>query len=181
MFYDAARRDFVVVWASTIAGRFPETLGSGERTNNHRLYWFRTRDFRTISKTSLFYDPGFLVIDGALFHHEGRYAMVVKNETAKPPAKNLFLTFAQSLEGPWSKPSEPISGQDWAEGPTPLNIGGAWYIYFDKYRNKRYGAIRSTDLRAWEDITERIVFPEGARHGTVFRAPRAVLTKLSAN
>lgn len=178
LFYDAASRDFVIVWASTIQGRFQGTLGLGNKEYNHRQYVMRTRDFRTFTQPALFYDPGFIVIDAALFRDGNRYAMVAKNETANPPAKYLFLTFADSLEGPWTKPSDSVSGKEWAEGPAPVRIGGHWVIYFDKYRDHRYGAIRSRDLRQWEDISDRIEFPKGIRHGTAFRAPRAIVEKL---
>ena len=178
LFYDEAAGEFVIVWASTIRGRFPETLGTGSGENNHRQYAIRTRDFQAFGKPALIYDPGFMVIDAAVFRVEGRYAMVVKNETLKPPAKYLFLTFARSLDGPWSPPSQPISGVEWAEGPSPIRIGDAWHIYFDKYRQRRYGAVRSKDLKQWEDITEGLSFPAGARHGTVFRAPRHVVEPL---
>jgi hypothetical protein len=178
IFFDEPGGEFVIVWASTIEGRFPETLGTGNRDLNHRQYAIRTRDFQRFTDAALFYDPGFIVIDTAIFRPDGRYAMVVKNETLKPEAKYLFLTFADSLDGPWSAPSERISGPQWAEGPSPIRIGDAWYIYFDKYRDKRYGAIRSRDLHSWEDITGQTVFPAGARHGTAFRAPRAVVEGL---
>lgn len=188
IYYDAPAKEFLIVWASTIKGRFPETLGTGNRDLNHRLYATRTRDFRTFTPTKLFYDPGFIVIDAAIFPERlggparlagsKRYAMVVKNETLKPEAKNLFLTFADSLNGPWTTPTEPISGKDWAEGPSPIRIGGEWIIYFDKYRNHRYGAVRSRDGKTWSDITDQIVFPQGARHGTAFHAPRAVIDAL---
>lgn len=185
IFYDEQQQEFVVVWASTIRGRFPETAATGEKDRNHRLYAFRTKDFQQIGASELFYDPGFLVIDAAIFEprpkRDGpkRYAMVVKNETRFPPAKNLFLTYAPSLRGPWSAPSSPISGEEWAEGPTPVRIGDQWYIYFDKYRLGRYGAIRSKDLEHWEDLTDQCVFPEGMRHGTAFHAPQSIIDALN--
>lgn len=177
-FYDVSSREFLVAWASTIRGRFSETAGKAGKEYNHRLYAFRTRDFQSIGATELFYNPGFIVIDGAIFRDGNRYAMVVKNETLTPPAKHLVLTFADSLRGPWSPPGEPISGPDWAEGPSPIRIGGMWYIYFDKYTKKRYGAIRSGDLKTWEDVTPLVDFPQGVRHGTAFRAPREVVDGL---
>ena len=178
VFYDDASGEFVIVWASTISGRFPETAGAGSGANNHRLYVIRTRDFETFSGPELQYDPGFMVIDGAVFKAGERYAMVAKNETQNPPAKYLFLTYAATATGPWSPAGPPISGEEWAEGPSPVRIGDAWYIYFDKYRQKRYGAIRSKDLESWEDISEVVSFPEGVRHGTVFRAQREIVERL---
>ncbi len=180
IYYDDPSGEFVIVWASTIQGRFPETQGAGSGDYNHRQYVIRTRDFNTFSKAKLFYDPGFQVIDAALFRSGGSFFMVVKNETLKPPAKYLFLTSAPALDGPWSPPGPSISGPEWAEGASPIRIGEFWHIYFDKYRQKRYGAIRSQNLRNWEDITDKVVFPEGARHGTVFRAPREVVERLRA-
>ncbi len=179
LYYDAPSKEWIILWASTIQGRFPGTLGTGSRDNNHRLYAIRTRDFRTFSKPALFYDPGFMVIDGALFHTGRRYAMVMKNETLTPPAKYLFLTYADELGGPWSKPGPSISGEQWAEGPSAIRTGGFWYIYFDKYRENKYGAIRSKDLEHWEDVTPLIHMPAGIRHGTVFRAPRAIVDALA--
>ncbi len=172
------RGEFLVVWASTVKGKFPETAGAGNRDYNHRLYSFRTKDFVTIGKPELFYDPGFQVIDGAVFQAGSRYAMVAKNETLKPEAKYLFMAFAPTPQGPWSQAGPSISGKEWAEGPAPVRMGAYWYVYFDKYRDHRYGVIRSKDLVTWEDLSGRLSFPEGARHGTAFRAPRSVLRAL---
>jgi beta-xylosidase len=178
VFYDAAKKEFLVVWASTVTGKFTETQEGGERGYNHRLYAFRTADFRAIGATRLFYDPGFSVIDAAIVRDGKRYIMVVKNETAKPPAKYLFTTTAASLDGPWAKPSPSITGKEWSEGPSPVRVGNYWYIYFDLYRQKRYGALRSVDFVTWEDVSDRVRFPDGVRHGTAFYAPAAIADKL---
>ena len=178
IFYDSASREFLVVWASTITGKFPETAPTGERGYNHRLYAFRTRDFKQIGPTKLFYNPGFSVIDAAIVRNGSRYVMVAKNETANPPAKFLFTVSAASLDGPWTPPSPQISPKEWSEGPAPVRVGDAWLVYFDLYRQHRYGALRSTDLVTWEDVSARLQFPAGARHGTAFHAPRAVVDKL---
>jgi hypothetical protein len=105
--------------------------------------------------------------------------MIAKNETLNPPAKYLFASFASTLKGPWSKPTESISGVEWAEGATVVRIMDAWHVYFDKYRNKRYGVIRSKDLKTWEDLTDKLYFPAGARHGTAFWAPSKIVEKLN--
>lgn len=57
--------------------------------------------------------------------------------------------------------------------------GDALYIYFDKYRNHRYGAVVSYDHgQTWEDISDRVTFPEGIRHGTAFKVSKKVLKQL---
>ena len=178
LFYERPRREFVIVWASTIEGRFPETAGKGNRNLNHRLYAVRTKNFQKFTPTQLFYDPGFMVIDAAIFQQAGQYVMTVKNETLTPPAKYVFVTSAPSLAGPWTKPGPSITGEEWAEGPSPVEIDGYWYVYFDRYRQKKYGAVRSRDLVSWEDVSERVSMPAGVRHGTVFRAPAKVVDLL---
>ena len=178
LFYDAPSRQYLIVWASTVKGRFPETAAQGNRDYNHRLYVIRTHDFQNFTAPELFFDPGFQVIDGAIFRHGRRYVIVAKNETLKPEAKYLFLSFADSLAGPWSKASASISGKEWAEGPTPVRLGGWWHIYFDKYRDHRYGIIRSRDLEHWEDLSPKLEFPAGARHGTVLAVPAAIVKQL---
>lgn len=38
------------------------------------------------------------------------------------------------------------------------------------------GAVRSKDLKNWEDISDQISFPEGTRHGSVFKvSPQIVM------
>ena len=37
-----------------------------------------------------------------------------------------------------------------------------YYIYFDQYTNPRYyGAIKSTDRKAWQDVSPALTFPKG--------------------
>ena len=51
-------------------------------------------------------------------------------------------------------------------------------VYFDKYTEKKYGAVTSMDLVNWEDISDKVSFPAGARHGTVIEVDEKVLEGL---
>ncbi|MBP9746016.1 MAG: glycosyl hydrolase, partial [Saprospiraceae bacterium] len=62
----------------------------------------------------------------------------------------------------------PITGHYWAEGPSAIKVGDDWVVYFDKYTEHKYGAVTSNDLIHWTDISEKVSFPGGTRHGTVF-------------
>jgi hypothetical protein len=42
------------------------------------------------------------------------------------------------------------------------------------------GAVRSSDLENWEDISGQIHFPEGTRHGTVLKVKESVLENLKS-
>ena len=168
LYYDAAQQLYMIYWASTIPGRFPTTDSSSESKYNHRMYYTTTRDFKDFTPAAVLYDHGFSVIDATIQHINGQYVMFLKDETRFPePEKNIRIATSDQLTGPYTPPSEPITG-DWVEGPTALHTPAGWILYFDKYRDHHMGAIRSGDLQQWEDITEQLHFPEDTRHGTVF-------------
>lgn len=164
--YDDVKKDYMIYWATTIPGRFPQTDSGGD--NNHRIYYVTTKNFKNYSKATLLYDQGFNVIDATIRRNGKQYVMFLKDETKKPVQKNLHVAFSNTLEGGYGKPSAPVTGNYWAEGTTAIKIGDEWIIYFDKYTQHKYGAVSSTDLKTWTDISEKISFPKGVRHGTVF-------------
>lgn len=183
VYYDKRNNLFYIIWASTILGKFPELRTSvNEKGLNHRQYFVTTKDFVTFSETKLFFDPGFSVIDGTIIKKGSTYWFIVKNENSAPAEKNLRVTFSKDLKKGFPiNVSENISGNDWAEGPTPLRIGKYVYVYFDKYRDKKYGAIRSKDGKIWEDISSEVSFPKGVRHGTTFKVSEKVFNFILEN
>ena len=174
LFYDDERRQFMVIWASCVPGRFPD--GQEDHKNNHRLYYMTTRDFKTFSKARLFYEPGFSAIDATLVKRgKGDYVMVVKDNTR--PMRNIKVAFATSPYGPWSAASEPFT-ESFTEGPSTAKVGDWWYIYYDSYRHKIYGAHRTKDFKTFQDQTGTVCFPAGHKHGTVFMAPEELVEGL---
>ena len=125
LFYDNVKRQFLIVWASCVPGRFPD--GQEDHLNNHRLYYMTTRDFKTFSKAQLFYEPGFSVIDATIVASAsalgGSYVMILKDNTR--PMRNLKVAFASSPYGPWSAASEPCT-ESFTEGPSTAKLGD-WY------------------------------------------------------
>ena len=184
--YDDKRGEFLVFWASTVPGKFAETAGSSEQKYNHRMYYTTTKDFATFAPTQLFYDPGFSVIDATFVKANGRNYLIVKDETVKPARKYLQIAEAPDLRGPFKPLSSPITPQGlWVEGPTAIQAGQDVIMYFDAYTTKHYGALRSRDMKHWENVTDKMHFPdEGTpvrmRHGTVITVSQEVLAKLRA-
>ena len=176
--YDKKEKQFLIFWATTIPGRFPDSEKGGDGGYNHRMYLTTTKDFESLTETRLFYDKGFNVIDATIASTGKQYTMFLKDETRNPPQKNIRVATSKNLYGPYSAPSEPITGKYWAEGPTPVKVNGAWVVYFDKYTEKKYGAVTSKDLVNWEDISDKVSFPAGARHGTVIEVDEKVLEGL---
>ncbi len=178
IYYDHDTREFMIYWATTIEGRFPDTEKSGGNDYNHRMYYTTTPDFSTFSETRLLYDQGFNVIDAVIKKHKDEYVMFLKDETKVPVAeKNIRIAKSANLTKGYSKPSDPIT-VNWVEGPTVTKIAGAWVVFFDMYTKHRMGAVKSTDLTEWEDISDQVRFPEGTRHGTVFKVRESILENL---
>lgn len=183
--HDAARGHFLILWASTIPGRFPQTEAEGDAAGdqkyNHRIYATTTKDFASFTPTTLFYEPGFSVIDATFVQALGRDWLVVKDETRYPPKKYLQVAAADSLQGPFGPLGAPITPPGlWAEGPSGLQVGDEVILYFDAYTAGHYGALRSRDMRQWEDVSARMRFPPKMRHGTAFAAPASLVGHLRA-
>ncbi len=175
--YDNTMKQYMIYWATTIAGKFPADA-TVERGYNHRIYYVTTKDFKKFSKTKLLYDKGFNVIDASIVKEGDKFIIFLKDETPDPPQKNIRISTSNSMTGGYSNPSHPITGNYWAEGPTAIRIDGQWIVYFDKYRDRQYGAVTSPDGVNWTDISDKIRMPEGIRHGTVFTITKDQLAVL---
>ncbi len=192
VYYNADEELFYIIWASSfttpeameIVAAQPKGAGMPRlESSPNILYYITTRDFESFSEAEEYFHPDFGVIDGAVIKKDDRYWFIVKNEDGPElGGKNLRVTFSERMaDGFPTAVSENISGEQWAEGPTPLQRGDYVYVFFDKYRDKRYGAIRSLDGTNWEEVSETVSFPQGIRHGTAFRVPGSVLEKLLAH
>ena len=180
MVYDPENKIYIIFWATTIPGRHSDVASSeSEKGLNHRMYSTTTFDFQIFSPTKIFFNPDFSVIDATVLPREKTFYMFLKNENPNPPEKNIRITQSKHAEGPYPIiVSAPITGKYWAEGPTALEVGEYVYVYFDKYRDHKYGAVRSKNMKNWEDVSENISFPDGVRHGTAFKVSDEIFTNL---
>lgn len=181
MAYDPASSEYIIFWATTISDRHSDVASSErEKGLNHRMYCTRTKDFKTFSPTSMFFNPDFSVIDANIFPKNNQFYMFLKNENPNPPEKNIRITVSDKASGPYPvNVSEPITGNYWAEGPTALDVGDFVYVYFDKYTEHKYGAVRSKNMVDWEDVSKLVSFPKGVRHGAAFEVREDVFLKLT--
>lgn len=183
LFYDDATKQFVIVWASSIPGRFPASDSVAQKTSrgraDHRLYYTTTKDFNSYAPTKLLYDGGFSAIDGTIAKAGDRYYLVMKDETFYPPARNLRVASSRRATGPYGPASPAFTDKD-TEGPSVLHPDEWWYVYFDKYTRGRYGAVRTKDFVHWEQFSDSLKTPRGIRHGSAFLAPQSVLEGLLA-
>ncbi|WP_321425967.1 glycoside hydrolase family 43 protein [uncultured Bacteroides sp.] len=174
VFYDDVKKEFVVVWASCVPNRFAR--GVEDENNNHRLYYITTKDFKTISETKLFYDPGFSVIDATIVKRGDQdYVLVMKDNTRA--MRNLKVAFAKSPTGPYTPASVPFT-ESFVEGPTTAKVGDDYYIYFDVYERKIFGAMKTRDFIHFQNKTDELKMPVGHKHGTIVKIPYSDLKRL---
>jgi beta-xylosidase len=171
LFYDDEGKQFIIVFASTVPNRFPR--GEEDENNNHRLYYVTTKDFRTFSPTKLFLDPGFSVIDAEIVKRaKSDYVLVMKDNTR--PNRNILVAFATNPLGPYTNYTKRFT-EMYSEGPTVTKAGKNWLIYYDSYRLKRFGAMRTTDFKTFTDIADSVSVPVGHKHGTIFKVTKKIL------
>lgn len=171
IFYDDLGSRFIIVWASTIPFRFAK--GVEDENNNHRLYYTTTTDFKTFSSAKLFLDPGFSAIDAEIVKRRtSDYVLVVKDNTR--PNRNIKVAFAADPLGPYSKTSDPFT-PNFSEGPTVAKVGKSYLIYYDQYKDKIFGAMKTTDFKSFTDVTKEVSVPVGHKHGTIFMVKRKIL------
>lgn len=172
IFYDEDNARYLIFWSTTTT-RTPDTA--------HRIYYTETKDFTTYAPAKVLYDGGFNVIDAFVVKAgPGRFTMVMKDETALPaPKKNLRTAEAPRADGPYGPASAPIS-VDWVEGPSLARAGAGWFLYYDEYTRRRYGGLRSADLKTWQPL-EGLAFPRGVRHGTAFTVPSDVFATVASH
>ena len=174
LFYDDVKKQYMIIWASCVPGAFPDY--QEDHLNNHRLYYVTTKDFKKFSEAKLLFDPDFSSIDATLVKRGDKdYVMVVKDNSR--PMRNIKVAFASSPYGPWVGVSEPFT-ESFTEGPSTAYVDGYYYIYYDSYRHGIYGAHRTKDFITFEDYTDKVKFPVGHKHGTVFMADEEIVNDL---
>jgi hypothetical protein len=174
LFYDDVKKQFIIIWASTIPYRFPK--GEEEERNNHRLYYTTTTDFKFFSPTKLFFDPGFSAIDAVIVKQsENKYALVFKDNTR--PERDLKVAFSNHALGPYQNISAPYT-KKLTEGPAVVKINADWFIYFDAYGDKTYDAVKTSDFKTFSSASKEISIPEGHKHGTIVPVRRSFLMRL---
>lgn len=168
LFYEETTGEWSIAWSSSIPGHFD---------GSQRMYYTTTKDFETFAPAKLFYDPGYNSIDGAVVKRgEGDYVLAVK-DNRKPGYSHIHVSFGPSPNGPWTGDSKPFT-PEWAEGPTWVKAGDEWLIYYDLYRQFKYGAVSTKDFREFKDITDEIDVPKAHKHGTAFETTVPVLSRL---
>jgi sucrose-6-phosphate hydrolase SacC (GH32 family) len=174
LFYDDVKKEFIIIWASTIPFRFEK--GVEAEDNNHRMYYVTTKDFKTFSTTKLFLDPKFSVIDAVIVKRATNdYVLVLKDNTR--PERNIKVAFSNNPLGPWQNISKPFTEQ-FTEGPAVAKVKDGWLIYYDVYQKKKYGASFTKDFKTFTIADSLITVPELHKHGTIVLVKQKLVKQL---
>jgi len=174
LFYDDEQKQYIIIWASCIPGRFEK--GIEDDSNNHRMYFTTTKDFTAFSASKLFLDPNFSVIDAVIVKRAIKdYVLVLKDNTR--PERDIKVAFADNPLGPWKNVSKPFT-DNFTEGPSVVKVKDDWLIYYDSYRKKIYEASVTKDFIHFENATNKTKVPEGHKHGTIVTVKKKIVRQL---
>jgi len=179
MTYDDEEQQYVIFWASTIKENGNWKTEPGQKYD-HRIYYTTTKDFKSFTPARLLFDPGYNVIDATVCKKEGKYIMIYKDERIYPTArKELHVAIADHAEGPYILADDKPFASDWVEGPAvcPLRNGN-YVVYMDAYTRHRYEARQTADFIHWNDVTDRISVPQGAKHGSIIMVDKTLVDSL---
>ncbi len=176
-FYDETTGEAVLIWSSSF-----KDAGWKES----RLWYARTKDWRTFTTARVLFDPPYSVIDGTLLKHNGIYYLFHKEEefgVRTGERRAIRLATSDKLEGPYQIYDGPLNhGQIVpviTEGPAlmPDPSGAGWLLLYDYCMSNDYGVSASADLKHWT-IERDIAMPPDARHGSVNRISQAEAARL---
>jgi beta-xylosidase len=164
IYWDAKQSSWLILWSSVVDDK-----------GNH-IYSAMTKDFDHFTAPSIFFDPGYEVIDATILEESGKYYLIFKDERKEPVKKFIQLASGPSLEGPWTGITAPFT-EPWSEGPSAMKIGDEYVVYYDHYRDpKKFQAVESRDLKHWTQAP--VEFPEGSKHGSFVKITKEEAQKL---
>jgi len=174
-FFDGDAGLFRVIWSST----------TGATEYDHRIWGATTEYFGTFSEPSVFFDPGYNVIDATVYRLEsGGWLMAFKDERGEnrrgTDYKAMRVCTAAHATGPWEEVSD-LMTPSLTEGPTIFRApDGALVMLFDHFMEGFFGTARSTDDgRTWEPISaSSLRMPDGPRHAGVLEVEPEVVERL---
>ncbi len=157
--YDEENGDYMVFWAS-------RSLKDGRR--KCRMYYSKTKDFRSFTPPALYIERDSDVIDTTIVRADnGKYYRFSKDETVKV----VTLEEGDSLLGEFHRISTTIDHTKGVEGPECFKLqNGKWCLIVDRYgKNLGYCAYFCDDLSSGHFVKSRHEFNTDVklRHGGV--------------
>ncbi|MNZ61353.1 Glycosyl hydrolases family 43 [compost metagenome] len=177
-YWDEAAGNYRIIWSSTV-------LEPGEeKRRDHRIWSVQTADFTSCSAPSVFFDPGYNVIDGTVTELEDRFVMLFKDERGSNEAGTdnkaiRSISWEKSMTAlPRDIEPSGLLTPALTEGPTMYRTpNGKWIMLYDAFQDGHYSGICSDDLSAWEPLGARLQLPQGCRHGSVMKLDADIMMR----
>ncbi|RZL15054.1 MAG: 1,4-beta-xylanase, partial [Pedobacter sp.] len=171
-YYDESTKEYTLFWSSTY-----EDAG----WKKSRLWYSKTKDWKTFTTAKVLFSPPYSVIDGTLIKENNTYYLFHKEEefgVKTGERRGIRVATSKSIEGPYQIFNGQLNKGQIAptitEGPSvmkdPLKKG--WLLLYDYPMADKYGISTSKDLMNWK-IEENISIPPDARHGSVSKITAA--------
>lgn len=193
IYYDESTRQYIVSWHT------PHKEGTKEDAERYwasqRTLYVLSKDLKTFSDhpTRLF-DFNMGTIDAIIRKVGDQYFAVLKDETYPTlywtTGKTIRISRAESLTGPYSEPSAPIS-PNFREAPMliPSPDNKVFYLYYEQYPGVSYGLSIADNLNGpWYQASghtntdwDKYTFPKSVRHGAMITISRVEYDKLVAH
>lgn len=169
--YDEENGDYMVFWAS-------RSLKDGRR--KCRMYYSKTKDFRSFTPAELYIERQSDVIDTTIVRANGKYYRFSKDETSKV----IIVEEGASLLGDFRRIETAIDKVKGVEGPECFQLkDGRWCLIVDRYaKNLGYCAYTCDDLAKGNFVKSRREFNTDVkfRHGGVIPITSAEYDRLTA-
>jgi hypothetical protein len=184
LFYDATSSQYILTWHT------PHENGTAEDPERYwasqRTLYLTSKDLKTFSNPPRrLFDWDMATIDVIIRKQGDRYYAIVKDERYPTldwvTGKTIRISSAAAWDGPYSKPSLPIS-PNFREAPAliPSPDGKAWYLYYEQYPGVSYGLSAAASIDGpWYQISgytmtdwDKYSLPPKVRHGCMIPISR---------
>ena len=191
IFYDNDSKQYVLTWHTPHKNG---VKGDSERYwQSQRTLYVTSKDLKKFSDVPLkLFEWDMGTIDVFIRKIQGKYYAIIKDERYPTvewtTGKTIRICSSDSLLGPYSYPSDPIS-PNFREAPMliPSPDGGYWYMYYEQYPGVSYGLSISRNINGpWYQVSGNTNFadwdkykvPENLRHGCMITISRTEYDKL---
>lgn len=185
-FYDSEKDEYAILW-------------SGNDPTRNRIYVTYTSDFQSFtdpSNPTVYFDPGYNIIDASPLRTASRNYLFFKDESASdiqiarsPPSSTSMAPGVFTRMSPEfiTRGANQTVSQV-TEGPFAIQAPdqNVWYLYADRYsKGGAFGGWKTTDLNvspsSWTEMSSsEYSFPPGVRHANVVRVTQAQLDAVVA-
>jgi hypothetical protein len=155
VFWDSDKREYVVLWASTLRDNFFQSY-QDDVEDNPRLWYATTRDFENFGPAKLLFDPNYSVGDAALLRDGSRFVLL--HQDSRRSVQQLRVSYGASADGPWSAAADSFP-ETLARRPYAFRRDAGWLIYYDCAAG--LGALETRDFTAFYDVTTSLHAPSG--------------------